>query len=220
MKIAFVDDFELVVVDGDSAIPIGQLLDDNFGTPQDRLGRLITEFESLRPKLEAAVKEGGGKALSEVRLRAPVPRPTQFLCAMVNYKEELGPNGPAVDARAFHYEPELALVIGRPGHNSERRRPARAFGYTIVIDASARGVGNAFYRHKSQRTFGPVGPWIVTADEIPDPPAPPDPALGQRRGPPGLQHRHDAASDRPVGRGRGGDRRHQDRRPHRHRHVP
>jgi 2-keto-4-pentenoate hydratase/2-oxohepta-3-ene-1,7-dioic acid hydratase in catechol pathway len=197
MKIAFVDEFELVVVDDDRVIPIGHLLADDSGSPQNRLERLITDFDALRPKLEAAAQGGGGKSLSQVRLRAPVPRPAQFLCAMVNYKEELGPNArafdtsdadfflkspltivdpgdivehPAVDARVFHYEPELAIVIGRPGHDiSASEARSHIFGYTIVIDASARGVGNAFYKQKSQRTFGPVSPWIVTADEIPDP---------------------------------------------------
>jgi len=197
MKIAFVDEFELVVVDDDRVIPIGHLLADDSGSPQNRLERLITDFDALRPKLEAAAQGGGGKSLSEVRLRAPVPRPAQFLCAMVNDKEELGPNAlafdtsdadfflkspltivdpgdivehPAVDARVFHYEPELAIVIGRPGHDiSASQARSHIFGYTIVIDASARGVGNAFYKQKPQRTFGPVGPWIVTTDEIPDP---------------------------------------------------
>jgi 2-keto-4-pentenoate hydratase/2-oxohepta-3-ene-1,7-dioic acid hydratase in catechol pathway len=46
------------------------------------------------------------------------------------------------------------------------------FGYTNLIDGSARGLssgGNSFYQMKSRKTFAPIGPWIVTADEIKDP---------------------------------------------------
>ena len=42
------------------------------------------------------------------------------------------------------------------------------FGYTNFIDGSARGVA-AFYQMKSRETFAPIGPYLVTADEIPDP---------------------------------------------------
>src|ERR1035441_10445431 len=119
MKIAFVDDFELVVVDGDRVVPIGHLLADNSGTPQDRLGRLITDFDALLDGIAAAVQVGGGKALAQVRLRAPVPRPTQYLCAMVNYKEELGANAPNFDISDADFFLKSPLAIVGPGDTVE-----------------------------------------------------------------------------------------------------
>ena len=80
---------------------------------------------------------------------------------------------PDVPASIFEGEAELALVIGKRARNV---RAADAmgyiFGYTNFIDGSARGLppaGNTFYQMKSRETFGPMGPFLVTADEVPDP---------------------------------------------------
>jgi 2-keto-4-pentenoate hydratase/2-oxohepta-3-ene-1,7-dioic acid hydratase in catechol pathway len=80
---------------------------------------------------------------------------------------------PDAPATIFEGEAELALVIGK---RATRVKPADAmshiFGYTCFIDGSARGLpptGNTFYQMKSRDTFAPIGPWIVTADEISDP---------------------------------------------------
>jgi 2-keto-4-pentenoate hydratase/2-oxohepta-3-ene-1,7-dioic acid hydratase in catechol pathway len=78
-----------------------------------------------------------------------------------------------VPALIFEGEAELALVIGK---RASRVRAADAmsyvFGYVNFIDGSARGLppaGNVFYQMKSRDTFAPIGPYLVTADEIPDP---------------------------------------------------
>jgi 2-keto-4-pentenoate hydratase/2-oxohepta-3-ene-1,7-dioic acid hydratase in catechol pathway len=79
---------------------------------------------------------------------------------------------PDVPASIFEGEAELAVVIGKPAsHVSEENALSHVFGYTNFIDGSARGLGgmNLFYRMKSRDTFAPIGPFIVTADEIPDP---------------------------------------------------
>lgn len=76
-------------------------------------------------------------------------------------------------SQAVDYEVELCAVIGKPAKGvSEAEAPAHVFGYTVCNDVSARD----FQRHsptftvgKSFDTHGPIGPWIVTADEIPDP---------------------------------------------------
>jgi 2-keto-4-pentenoate hydratase/2-oxohepta-3-ene-1,7-dioic acid hydratase in catechol pathway len=80
---------------------------------------------------------------------------------------------PDVPALIFEGEAELALVIGK---RASRVRAADAmsyvFGYVNFIDGSARGLppaGNVFYQMKSRDTFAPIGPYLVTADEIPDP---------------------------------------------------
>jgi 2-keto-4-pentenoate hydratase/2-oxohepta-3-ene-1,7-dioic acid hydratase in catechol pathway len=73
------------------------------------------------------------------------------------------------------YEAELGVVIGRGGRSiPEPEALSHVFGYTIVNDISARDVqhsrsGGQWYLGKSMDGFCPVGPWIVTADEIPDP---------------------------------------------------
>jgi 2-keto-4-pentenoate hydratase/2-oxohepta-3-ene-1,7-dioic acid hydratase in catechol pathway len=131
--------------------------------------------------------------LSDVRLRAPVPRPVKLLCAQLSFREGvaeakiapsfflksstsvIGPDDivelPAVDAPVFHHEAELAVVIGKRAKNVPASAAMKhVFGYTCFMDLSARGIGpGTGYQDKSYDTFGPMGPWIVTRDEIPDP---------------------------------------------------
>jgi 2-keto-4-pentenoate hydratase/2-oxohepta-3-ene-1,7-dioic acid hydratase in catechol pathway len=79
---------------------------------------------------------------------------------------------PDVPASIFEGEAELAVVIGKPtAHVSEDQALSHIFGYTNFIDGSARGLGgmNFFYRMKSRDTFAPIGPFIVTTDEVTDP---------------------------------------------------
>jgi 2-keto-4-pentenoate hydratase/2-oxohepta-3-ene-1,7-dioic acid hydratase in catechol pathway len=71
------------------------------------------------------------------------------------------------------WEVELAVVIGRPGRDiSADRALDHIFGYTVANDVSARDLqfqdGGQWYRGKSLDTFCPVGPWIVTTDELGD----------------------------------------------------
>jgi 2-keto-4-pentenoate hydratase/2-oxohepta-3-ene-1,7-dioic acid hydratase in catechol pathway len=77
------------------------------------------------------------------------------------------------DATEPDYEAELAVVIGEGGHRIAAEDWERhVFGYTIVNDVSARGVQLATSQWtlgKSFPTFTPMGPWIVTKDEVPDP---------------------------------------------------
>ncbi|HNP74559.1 MAG TPA: fumarylacetoacetate hydrolase family protein [Kouleothrix sp.] len=76
---------------------------------------------------------------------------------------------------ALDYEVELAFIIGQGGKNIARGQAmAHVFGYTIVNDISARDLQNRhqqFYKGKSLDRSCPIGPWIVTADEIADPAA-------------------------------------------------
>jgi 2-keto-4-pentenoate hydratase/2-oxohepta-3-ene-1,7-dioic acid hydratase in catechol pathway len=74
------------------------------------------------------------------------------------------------------WEVELGVVIGVSGRDIPRDRAlAHVFGYTVVNDVSARDVqygwGGQYFKGKSLDGFCPVGPWIVTADEIGDPQA-------------------------------------------------
>jgi 2-keto-4-pentenoate hydratase/2-oxohepta-3-ene-1,7-dioic acid hydratase in catechol pathway len=72
------------------------------------------------------------------------------------------------------WEVELGVVIGAGGNNIRREEAlAHVFGYTVINDVSARDVqtahGNQFFKGKSLDGYCPMGPWVVTRDEIPDP---------------------------------------------------
>ncbi len=107
----------------------------------------------------------------------PLPsEPTVFIKAPSALS---GPNDPIVrprDAVKLDYEVELAAVIGREGRYVEETRAlSHVVGYCIVNDVSERAFqmehGGTTTKGKSADSFGPVGPWLVTADEIPDPQA-------------------------------------------------
>ena len=166
--------------------------------PQPRMEAVIGDFERLRPAFEALVASGATHADGDFRLRAPLPRPSKILCCIGNYWEHaqreprqlnmflkspdavIGPGDtvvlpPTTDPWVFQHEAELALVIRGPAKNVSRDDYLSAvFGYTCMIDVSARGQGRSTWRAgswmgKSFDTFAPLGPVILTADEVADP---------------------------------------------------
>jgi 2-keto-4-pentenoate hydratase/2-oxohepta-3-ene-1,7-dioic acid hydratase in catechol pathway len=197
MKIMYFDDFKLGVVKGDAVVDVSQAVRDIPHTgPHNLISGLIERFGDYKGKLEKAAADGKGVPLSKVRIRPPLPRPYNIDCMAVNYMEDgtreapapinafhKSPSGvigdgdtmvlPDVPATIFEGEAELALVIGKRATNVKAANAmSHIFGYTCFIDGSARGLpptGNTFYQMKSRDTFAPMGPWIVTADEIPDP---------------------------------------------------
>jgi len=79
---------------------------------------------------------------------------------------------PPVPAKVFHHEAELAFVLGKRTKRIKREDALESvFGYTATIDVSARGIPDVtgMWKHKSFDTFCPMGPTLVTTDEIPDP---------------------------------------------------
>ena len=137
-------------------------------------------------------------ALSDVTLVAPLPKPPRIFGIGLNYKahaEEskmvvqsvptvfmklsssvVGPGADVIlapEAVDPDYEAELAVVIAKPGYRiAESDWEQYVFGYTILNDVSARGVQLATSQWtlgKSFPTFTPIGPVIVTRDEISDP---------------------------------------------------
>lgn len=197
MKLAYFDDFQIGVVKGDRIVNVTSLLGDIPHRDRlDLMAGLIERFDSYKPKIEAEVSAQEGAPLASVKLRPPLPRPRQIDCMAVNYLEDgtlpkaepingfhkspsaiIGPEDTMVltdvPATVFEGEAELALVIGKRASNvSANEAMSYVFGYTTFIDGSARGLlppGNTFYQIKSRETFAPTGPYIVTADEIPDP---------------------------------------------------
>src|SRR5215813_9975844 len=109
----------------------------------------------------------------EVGLPLPT-EPTLFIKAPSAVS---GPSDPIVrprDSMKLDYEVELAAVIGREArYVDEARALTHVAGYCIVNDVSERAFqmehGGTTTKGKSADTFGPVGPWLVTADEVPDP---------------------------------------------------
>ncbi len=197
MKLVLFNDYRLGVIQHDRVVDaMGALEGMQFRRPQDLIEEVITRWQELKPKIEAAVRGKPGVALEGVRLRAPVPKPTKLICAAVNYLE-FGKREPAVldaflksptavigtgdtcelppaPATVFHHEPELAFVIGKTATKvSQAEAMSHIFGYCNFLDMSARGlrgaVGNSFFLGKCWDTFAPMGPALVTADEIPDP---------------------------------------------------
>lgn len=197
MKLALFNDFQLGVIQNHRVVDaMAAVSGMNFRRPQDLMEEVIVNWSSMKPRIEAAIQRQEGVALDQVRLRAPVPRPTKLICAAVNYLE-FGQREPAVldaflksptaiigdgdtcelpsaPASIFHHEPELAFVIGRTASKvSQEDALSYVFGYTNFLDMSARGlqgaVGNSFFLGKCWDTFAPMGPVLVTADEIPDP---------------------------------------------------
>jgi len=146
----------------------------------------------------AIARPGSLHARSDVELLAPVPRPAKLICIGLNYRDHAAeskmpvptspitfskyvtsvqrPGGPIVlpsTSTQVDYEAELAVVIGRRAkHVSREDAYGYVLGYTNLNDVSARDFQFAdkqWQRGKSCDTFAPMGPAIVTSDEIPDP---------------------------------------------------
>lgn len=147
--------------------------------------------------LTAAREKVQRYALATVRLLAPIPRPPRVFGIGLNYEEHaaeskmkvqevptvfmklasvVGPGAEVIlpkNASQNDYEAELGVVIGKAGYRiSAEDWESHVFGYTIVNDVSARDVQLATSQWtlgKSFPTFTPLGPAVVTKDEIPDP---------------------------------------------------
>ena len=194
MKLLYFNDFQLGVLNGGGGVvDVTELLSEiPHLERQDLMAGLISRFDAYRERLERAAAEGDAVPVGEVRIRPPVPRPTNIVCMAVNYMEDgtrdapapinafqktrgalIGPGDtmvlPDMPASIFEGEAELALVIGkRASHVSEANALEHVFGYMNFIDGSARGVP-AFYQMKARETFAPTGPYLVTADEVANP---------------------------------------------------
>ena len=197
MKLLFYDDFKLGVLNGNTVVDATSTVSGITHTsPQDLLNKLIEDFPHYRGSLEQLANRGSGVPADQVRIRSPFPKPNNIVAMAVNYMEDgtraepapinafhksanavIG-NGdtmvlPDVPATIFEGEAEMALVIGKRASNVKAEDAYNyIFGYLNFIDGSARGLppaGNTFYQMKSRETFAPMGPWLVTADEITDP---------------------------------------------------
>jgi 2-keto-4-pentenoate hydratase/2-oxohepta-3-ene-1,7-dioic acid hydratase in catechol pathway len=167
-------------------------------SPQHDMAALIDAFETLRSDIEGELERRQLTPLGAVDLLAPLPRPGKVLGCIGNYWEHADRSprplnmflknpdaviGPGDTIRLpnfsepwiFMHEAELAVVIRGPAVAVPAARWRDAvFGFTCLIDVSARGDGRSTWRAgswlgKSFDTFCPLGPCIVTADEIANP---------------------------------------------------
>jgi 2-keto-4-pentenoate hydratase/2-oxohepta-3-ene-1,7-dioic acid hydratase in catechol pathway len=156
----------------------------------------LNQVRDFVHKNEAALNKIA-KPEAETKL-GPLFTPRNVICIGLNYKDHaaeggvplpekpvvfaklngcvVGPNAPIIlppDTKQVDYEAELAVVIGRRCKGaSEADALNYVAGYTCMNDVSARDFqfgDNQWVRAKSQDTFGPMGPYLVTSEDIPDP---------------------------------------------------
>jgi 2-keto-4-pentenoate hydratase/2-oxohepta-3-ene-1,7-dioic acid hydratase in catechol pathway len=199
MKLVFFgDDFRLGVLNGQQqVVDVSDVVKDIPHLDAQGLIRgVIERFDEYRSRLQNAAQSGQGQPVDRLRIRPPLPHPTNIVCMAVNYMEDGTRDKPApinaflkspsaiigdgdtmvlpdAPATIFEGEAEMALVISKyASHVPASEAMDYIFGYFNFIDGSARGLppeGNTFYLMKSRDTFGPMGPYLVTADEIKDP---------------------------------------------------
>ena len=194
MRYVFYNEFKPGLLKDENIFDISDVLNIQPNEPPQMIvERLIIHYKELKPKLEEALKEKKGIPINYVKLRQPVPKPGLFLCGIGGYGEGegrkrplnfflkgwtsiIGPGDtivlPKAQARIFEHEAELAVIIGKKTKKVTKDEAMDSvFGYTSIIDVSARQVPDrsGFWPQKSFDTFGPMGPVLVTKDEIPDP---------------------------------------------------
>ncbi|CAG4882309.1 putative maleylpyruvate isomerase [Georgfuchsia toluolica] len=197
MKLLRFNDGHIGISDGNKVVDVTRLCASSFDEwPPVGINRLIRDYPSLRTELQNALQSDAGVPLEAVRLQTPVPWPNKLIAYPVNYYDhatEMASRGlanlqgfflkansslsgpadaielPALPGREVHHECEIALVIGKEGRQiSVEDALDHLFGYACLIDVTIRGKEERVMR-KSYDSFTPVGPWIVTADEIADP---------------------------------------------------
>ncbi|HEX7857040.1 MAG TPA: fumarylacetoacetate hydrolase family protein [Sphingobium sp.] len=184
---------KLGVVEGDQVFDVSAATDrlppQRWPYPPGDL--LIAHLEELKPVMADLAAKGSPRAVADVLLKSPVANPGKFICGAGNHRVvvEAGHNpramgmlfkmtsanaGPSDGVelrwpeRTVFHELEIATVIGKSG---TRIRAEDALdhvaGYAIGLDMTLQGREfNTF--SKSFDSFGVIGPWMVTPDEIPD----------------------------------------------------
>jgi 2-keto-4-pentenoate hydratase/2-oxohepta-3-ene-1,7-dioic acid hydratase in catechol pathway len=184
-----------IVVDEDVIDVTDLVAHDLQAWPQVAMNRLIANYISYQPILEKAM-DRSRVALSKVKLITPIPASTKVIAYPINYHDHAAEMGREVKAnnlgfflkppsslsgasdpivlpdlpdRRIDHECELAIIIGKRGRDIPRENwQEYVFGYSCLMDIVVRGKEERVAR-KAYDTFCPVGPWIMTADELGDP---------------------------------------------------
>ncbi|WGF89956.1 fumarylacetoacetate hydrolase family protein [Marinivivus vitaminiproducens] len=181
------------LVQGETVHDVAKLVAD---APADMIGLVAAGPAVLDRLREAASGAGEGQPLGGVTLRRPIARPGKTICLGLNYVDHakeggnevpeypalflrvnsslVDPGAPVIRPRVsekFDYEVELMAVIGKGGHDiAEADALGHVFGYTVFNDGSVRDFQRKTTQWTPGKNFdgsGPMGPWIVTADELP-----------------------------------------------------
>jgi 2-keto-4-pentenoate hydratase/2-oxohepta-3-ene-1,7-dioic acid hydratase in catechol pathway len=168
-------------------------LNDKVAQPNLRAALAAGAIDKMR---DIARRAAPDRKLSAIKFLPVIPRPGKILCAGINYRSHAAemarelPKQPSMFIRFadtlvghigelirprvsdhFDFEGELALVIGKGGrHIAAERALEHVAGYTCFVDGSVRDYQK--FSVTSGKNFpgtGPLGPWLVTRDEIPDP---------------------------------------------------
>ncbi len=152
--------------------------------------QLIANLDTLRPRMAELAKNAPAIPLEAVSLLSPVANPGKFVCGAGNWKHHGAPFGMlgfmfkatsalAGPSEGLHirwpdrttlHEPELAVIIGKKAINvSQADALNYVAGYCCAFDTTLEKVHEDYAFCKSFDTYGTLGPWLVTADEIADP---------------------------------------------------
>jgi 2-keto-4-pentenoate hydratase/2-oxohepta-3-ene-1,7-dioic acid hydratase in catechol pathway len=194
MRLVLTGDNRIGVQRDGGVVDVSSAFDDiRYRSAADRMPRVLAAFKDRRARVEELAAAGTPAAVSS--LQAPVPRPPKLIAAFGNYREGsdrerqvqdmflespdsvIGPGGTVVlpphPATIFHHEAELALIVGTRAKDLKADASALDVlaGYSCAIDVSGRGLGRMGPSRigKSFDTFTPLGPAIVTTDEVRDP---------------------------------------------------
>tara|TARA_B110000116_G_C16712266_1_gene525039 strand:+ start:76 stop:996 length:921 start_codon:yes stop_codon:yes gene_type:complete len=199
MKLLLFDDYRLGVLNKEGKVVDVSSTIENFNDmpPNRRVVEVINNWSKYQSVFSNSIENDDGSDLDGHKILPPFPKPGKMVCMAVNYMENGTRSEPAPinaflkssnsvigegdtivmseqDAIVFEHEAELALIIGKEAKNANSADwRDYIFGYMNFIDVSSRGLGappmDSFFAMKSPHTSAPMGPFIVTADEIPDP---------------------------------------------------
>jgi 2-keto-4-pentenoate hydratase/2-oxohepta-3-ene-1,7-dioic acid hydratase in catechol pathway len=177
------------VASGDGVVT----LNERVGQPNLRAALAASAMAAMR---KAAAEAKPDRELADIAFLPVVPQPGKILCAGINYRSHAAETGRALPKQPslfirfadtlvghggamirptvsdnFDYEGELAIVLGKGGrHIAAERALDHVAGYSCFVDGSVRDY--QAFSVTSGKNFpgtGPLGPWLVTTDEIPDP---------------------------------------------------
>ena len=179
------------VVNGDGVITMNERFGGHAASLREALaGGLLPQIR------EAAAHGQTDRKLSEIKFLPVIPNPEKILCVGINYKShaaEHGTEAPKLPniftkfvntleahegemlrpkaSTSFDFEGELALVIGKGGRHIKAADALKhVAGYTCYCDGSVRDFTKySLVASKNFLRSSPLGPWMVTSDEIPDP---------------------------------------------------
>ncbi len=196
MKLARFNEGRIGIVVDEEIIDINDLVNKDLEAwPLVAMNRLIAEYQQFEPTLRTALARPR-IPLSQVQLLTPIPASSKVIAYPINYHDHAtemgrqakannlgfflkppsslsGPSDPILlpdlPDRRIDHECELAIVIGKRGRDIPREDwQDYVFGYSCLMDIVVRGKEERVAR-KAFDTFCPVGPWIMTADELGDP---------------------------------------------------